>query len=118
MLEHEADAALLRDDVRDVAVADQDAAGVGRLEAGDDAQERRLAAAARAEQRGQRAVRDLDADIVERREVAEALRDVPRLDGHASSLRSCAGFTMLSASRTMIAMAARKSEVAYAPVWS
>ena len=50
---------------------DEDRARVGRLEPGDHAQQRRLAAAARAEQRGQRARRDLDRHVVERDEVAE-----------------------------------------------
>ena len=104
VLEDEADAALLRHDVRDVVVADHDPADVGHLEAGDDAQQGRLAAAARPEQRGERAVRDLDVDILECGEVAEALRDVLRPDGHAASWRSCAGFTRLRATRTMTAM--------------
>jgi hypothetical protein len=45
VLEHEADAALVGQDVRDVAAADQDGALVGLLEARDHAQGRRLAAA-------------------------------------------------------------------------
>ena len=49
-LEHHADVAPGRADVGDVTVADQDAAGRRRLEAGDQAERRRLAAARGAEQ--------------------------------------------------------------------
>ena len=56
VLEHEADAAPLRRDVRDVLAGDHDRPRIGRLEPGDDAQQRRLARPARSEQRGQRAV--------------------------------------------------------------
>ncbi len=45
------------------------------LEAGDHAQSRRLAAAARPEHREELAAGDLQVDVVDRREVAEALRD-------------------------------------------
>ena len=75
VLEDEADAALLRRHAGRVLAGDEDLAGVGLLEPGDHAQQRRLAAAARAEQRGQRAGRDLERDVVERDEVAEPLRD-------------------------------------------
>ena len=112
VLEDEADAALLRHDAGHVPIADQDASRVGRLEPRDDAQQRRLAAAARPEQRRERAVRDLDPDVVERREVAEALRDVLSLDGHEASWRSCAGFKSFRAIKTMTAIAASSSEVA------
>ena len=54
VLEDEADAALLRRERGRVVARRSDRARVGLLEPGDDAQQRRLAAAARAEQRGQR----------------------------------------------------------------
>ena len=82
VLEDEADVARARGRIGHIALADHDLAGVGRLEAGDDPQERRLAAAARTEQRRQRAVVDRDADVVERDEVAEALAHVAHLDRH------------------------------------
>ena len=74
VLEDEADAALLRRHVRDVPVAEADAALLGHLEPADDAQQRRLAAARRSQQRRQRAVGDLQRDVVEDDDVAEALR--------------------------------------------
>jgi hypothetical protein len=118
VLEDEADAALLWHDAGHVFVPDHDATRIGRLESGDDAQQRRLAAAARPEQRRERAVRDLDPDIVECREVTEALGDVLSLDGHEASWRECAGLNRVRAISTMTAIEASKSEVAYAPVWS
>ena len=54
-LEHHRDVALRRRQPRDVAAVDRDAAAVGRLEAGDQPQRRRLAAARRAEQHVERA---------------------------------------------------------------
>ena len=85
MLEDEADAALLRRQGGRVLTGDRDVALVRLLEAGDDAQERRLAAPARAEQRGQRADGDRERDVVQGDEVAEALRDAADGDRHAGS---------------------------------
>ncbi len=82
VLEDEADAALLRGELGRVLAGDHDLARVGRLEARDHAQERRLAAAARAEQRGEGAGRHLQRDVVESDEVAEALRDPGGDDAH------------------------------------
>jgi hypothetical protein len=46
-----------------------------RLESGDDAQERGLAAARRAEEANQLTLTDRQADITQRDELVEALRD-------------------------------------------
>ena len=85
MLEDEADAAGLGRRVGDVGAVQQDGAAVGRLQAGDDAQQRRLAAAAWAEQRGERAAGDVDRDVVERDEGAKALVDLVDLDRHPAN---------------------------------
>jgi hypothetical protein len=82
VLEDEADVAVLRREVGGVDALDRDRALVGVLEAGDDAQQRRLAAAARAEQRGEPTRRDVHRDVVEGDEVPEALVDVADLDAH------------------------------------
>ncbi len=82
VLEDEADLAALRRVVRDLLVADDHRAVVGLLEAGDHAQQRRLAAARGAEQRGQRAVADGHAHVVEREELAVALGHVAGFDPH------------------------------------
>ena len=82
VLEHEADVALLRRQAGGVDALDLDRAAVGVLEPGDDPQQRRLAAAARAEQRGELTGRDVDRHVVEGDEVAEALVDVADLDAH------------------------------------
>ena len=73
VLEDEADTAPLRRDVRHVAPVDRDGAGVGQVQAGDGPQQGRLARAAGAQQRGQRAGRHLEVDVVQRREVAVVL---------------------------------------------
>ena len=76
VLEHGVDAAHVRRQARDVAPVEEDAAGVRLLEAGEDAQQRRLAAAAGAEQGVELAALDLQARVVDGREAAEALGDV------------------------------------------
>jgi hypothetical protein len=82
VLEHEAHVAPLRGLLGRVLAGDVHPAAVGRLEPGDHAQQRGLAAAARPEQCGERAVPDLERHVVERDEVAEALRDGVHDDAH------------------------------------
>jgi hypothetical protein len=82
VLEDEADLALLRRRLRGVLAVDHDRAGVEILEPGDRPQQRRLAAAARPEQRRQRAVRHVDRDVVERLKVTEALVRSLDCDSH------------------------------------
>ncbi len=109
VLEDEADATLLRRDPGCVLAGDDDLARVGHLESGDHAQERRLAAAARAEQRRQRARRHLERDVVEGDEVAEALRDSGGDDAQAvSSL----GLISVMATSTSTAISASTIEIA------
>ena len=83
MLKDETDVAITDARVGDVLVLVEHGAAVGDLETGDDAQERRLAGARRAEEGEQRAARDLDAQMVECDEVAEALGHVFDTDAHA-----------------------------------
>ena len=108
VLEDEADPALLRRDRGHVLVADDHRALVGDLEAGDDAQQRRLPGARGAEQRGERSVRDLQGHVVQRREVAEALRDGAGGD-HASSFR---GLMAVIANKVPSAMMASRADAA------
>jgi hypothetical protein len=107
VLEDEADLPALRRHARGVVALDLDAAGVGRLEAGDDPQQARLARAARAEQRGQRAAGDLERDVVERDEVAEALGDLADRD-HAFLL----GLTTVINSNVANAISASSADAA------
>ena len=67
--------ALVRRQPGDVVAVDQDLALVRLLEAGDHPQRRRLAAAARAEHREELALGDVEVDVVDGGEVAEALDD-------------------------------------------
>ena len=75
VLEHHVDRPLMRQHRRDVAAAKQDAALVRRLEAGEHAQQRGLAAAARAQQRKELARPDVEREPVHRAEAAECLGD-------------------------------------------
>ena len=56
-------------------------AGIGCLEAGDDAQQRRLAAAGGAEEADEFAFADVEADVVQRQDGAEPLGDVGAATG-------------------------------------
>jgi hypothetical protein len=115
VLEDEADAALLGRPSGDVLVGDQHLAGIGALESGDHPQERRLAAAARTEERGQRSLRHVQRDPVEGDKVAELLLDVSDNDGHQVP---SFGLNRFMASRVRIASAASTTEAAYAPEMS
>ena len=74
-LEHHVDGALMRRDLRDILAVEQNAAGVGRLEAGQHSQQRGLAAAARTEQREELAGVDVERQRVDRAKPAECLDD-------------------------------------------
>ena len=78
VLEHEADFALPRAEVRDVAAVQHDAAVIDRREARDGAQQRALAAARRAEQHEQLAVLDLRGDIANGRSPRNSLETCSR----------------------------------------
>src|SRR5579862_552014 len=116
VLEDEPDAAVLWRACRHVLVRDHDRARIRRLEPGDHAQQRRLAAPAWAEERRERARRNVDRDAVECRERAEPLRHVPRDDRHQRL--ASRGRTTDIATSTRIAIKASTSEIAYAPAWS
>ncbi|POM19232.1 hypothetical protein CSX04_00610 [Burkholderia cepacia] len=75
-LEHHVDRAAVRRQRREVLAVDEDLAGGGRLEPGEHAQQRRLAAARAAEQREQLVLRDRQVHVVDSRAVAEFLHDV------------------------------------------
>ncbi len=105
VLEHDADAALARREVIDGLPVEQHAAFRLADEAGDDAQERGLAAAGRSEQRDHFAARYIQINVLDSNEIAEPLRDVfelkpvPAIRRHLSSpcdpgaqgLRGCCG---------------------------
>ena len=121
VLEHEADAPLLRTRGRDVDAVNRDRAGVRRLQPGDDPQQRRLARAAWSEQRSERALRDLQGHIFKRRELPEVLRDVVDVDPHqASSFRGASTVITSSTSRDRTASsvaAAYAPGMAPEPIW-
>src|SRR6185436_6186681 len=82
VLEHEADPALANVGVGCVLAVEEDGARVGHLEAGDDAQQRRLARARRPEQRDQLAGGDVETEVVADDGGAEALLQVAHFDAH------------------------------------
>ena len=82
VLEHEADVSLLGCERGCVLAAEEDLAGVCRLEPGDDSEQGRLSGAARAEESGERTRLHVERDILEGDEVAEPLRDVADEDRH------------------------------------
>ena len=79
-LEHHGEPALRRADLGDVLAVDQDLAGGHVLEAGDQPQERRLAAARGADEDGELAVLDVEIDAVDDVDGAERLADRLQLD--------------------------------------
>jgi hypothetical protein len=79
-LEHHRQPALRRADVADVEAVDQNGAGGEVLEAGDQPQQRRLAAARRPDEHGEFAVLDLEIDAVDDAHGAEALAHAFQFD--------------------------------------
>ena len=88
MLKDEADLPLACAHLGRVLPMEADRAGIGELEAGDDAQQRGLARSGRTQQREQLAGGDVEVETIDRDEAAEALRDAGQLDAHGPSL-SC-----------------------------
>jgi hypothetical protein len=80
-LEHHRDVAVLRLDVVDDALVDRDRAGVDLLEPGEHPQQRRLAAARRADQHHELAVRDVERNAVDDFRASKSLLDVAERDG-------------------------------------
>ena len=87
MLEDRVDVALVGRRPGDVDALEAERPGRGRLEAGDHAQRRGLAAARGAEQREELARGDREVGVVDRDEVAEALGDVVDLDDRRGRIR-------------------------------
>ena len=85
VLEDETNFAIARRLLGDVLAVADDGPGVGDFESRDDAQQRRLAGSRRSEQREQLAVRNVEADALERRKAAELLRNTIDGDAHERS---------------------------------
>ncbi len=83
-LEHHVDRPMVRRNIADVLAVEQDAAFARRLEAGEQAQQRGLAAAGGAEQRKKFAVPDVEAERIDRGHIAETLADL--LEAHERGL--------------------------------
>ena len=85
-LEHHREVTLGRGGLRRVDPVQEHVADVGRLEPGQDAQRRRLARARRTEQDEERALGDVELEVLERLDLAERLRDPFRHDRAAHAL--------------------------------
>ena len=79
-LEHHVHRPLVWRDTGHILPVDQDMALGRQFEAGDHAQQRRLAAARRAEQHEELACHDVEADVIDRGHLAEAFGDILDLD--------------------------------------
>ena len=82
MLKDEPDAPFANLTVRGVFTFEQHGAAIGRLQSGDDPQQRGLAASRRTEQRHELARAHFEAHVAERREAPERLADVPDVNAH------------------------------------
>ena len=89
VLKHEPDPPLANLAVCRILALEQHAPAIGRLEPGDDAQQRRLAAAGWPEQRHELARAYLEAHVAQRREATEGLGDVADVDAHYCMLSCC-----------------------------
>lgn len=87
ILEHEADAAVLHREPRRVLAVEENAAAIRIGEAGDRAQQCRLAGAGRSEQRDELSARDRQIDVAQRGIVAEVLLDILDADLDAMRMR-------------------------------
>jgi predicted metal-dependent HD superfamily phosphohydrolase len=88
VLEHHGNVAVAGRQVADLAGADADLAAADLFEAGDHAQQRGLAAARWADENHELPVGDIDAEVLDDVDRAEALLDVVKGDG-CHEIRSC-----------------------------
>ncbi len=79
-LENHGDVAIARGPGRDILAADNDLAAIGVVEAGDDAQERALAAAGRPDEGDEFASLGLEADTLQNAVAAIGLVDVAKAE--------------------------------------
>ncbi len=99
VLEHEPDLPPVHRHVRDVLPGDHHLPGIRQFQPGDDPQQRRLAAAGRAEQRHELPVRDRQVDPDQHRARAEALGDTLQHHAHAgTNLPPCRSSSILATS--------------------
>ena len=98
-----------------ILAGEQHLAGIGGLKAGDDPQQRGLAAAGGTEQRDQFAVGKVEADIVEGNVLVELFADIADFDAHdASSRRSSCARHSTRLFRVRVTRASRASSEATA----
>ena len=94
MLEDEADFTFADMPIRSIVAFKQDLSLIGELQASDDAQQGRLAAARRAKQGNQFAGRNVDGYVVQRMEGTEMLADVADGDTHGAISNTCCLFLL------------------------
>ena len=119
VLEHEPDLALAHRLGGRVLAVEVDRALIGRLQPGDDPEQRGLARSGGPEQRHQLAARHVEAHVVEGDEVAERLAQMADLDAHAAilsggesaSARSAAARRCCHSTRVLSARVTKASRV-------
>ncbi len=116
VLEHEADLPFTRMRVRRIFAVEADRAGIRYLQPRDDAQQRRLARTGGPEKCDELAGRNLQVDMVDRRETAEALDHAGQLNAHVglspaqwTSLRVCRSTTNFNPSVTSASSASSEA---------
>src|SRR5262249_43176566 len=88
---HDADLAAIGGNIRDPPAVDADLSAVGHEEAGNEIEQRGLAAAGRTEQRHQLAAAYHQRYVIERGDLAEAFGHPPELDrGRLAAIRAAA----------------------------
>ena len=86
VLKYESDSAFLGRELAHILAEDPNGAGVRRLQTRDHSQEGRFPTSARAKQGGQRALWDIDRDIVKCQKALEPLRDADCFNSHLCHL--------------------------------
>jgi hypothetical protein len=89
VLEHESDPALAHVDERLVLAVQQHPSVIGRLQAGDDPQQRCLSRSRWAEQRDQLAACNVERHVIEHARRPERLSDMAQLDAHDECPERC-----------------------------
>ena len=100
VLEDESDTPVARAAGGRVLAGQQHRSGIAVVQAGDNPQQRRLARAGRPEQRHELAGGDLQADVVQRDEAAEALRYAADFDTHSLDSTGPSGLSVIAARRS------------------
>ena len=113
VLKNEADIAFLGRQTGGIDSLDFHCSAIGNFQTRNDPQQRRLPSAARPEQSGQFACRDIEVDVLQRHEVAESLGYASDLDTHGAPLL---GRRLVMMIKAITAISARMKAAVYAVI--